>query len=151
MKKLVILLAIIFALALATPVSASIIFDTGQPNNVSNGWTLTPNQWLAAEFSVNGDYTITDVQGFMGVNSGGIFDITLYSQIPNTDYYANLKLTELFSSSVNVQPTWAVWMGATGLDWTVSAGNYWIAFETTDAGFEAVMPWGAPNSIGEED
>jgi len=154
MKKLVILLAIIFALA--APASASIILDTGQTANsvegeYTAGWVFNTNQWFAAEFSVDSAYTITDIQGLMYINSGGEFNITLYSEVPNTDYYANLHLNKLFSSSVSAQQDYEKWIGAAGLDWAVSTGSYWVALETEDTGFEGGMPWGAPNSIGEED
>ena len=154
MKKLIILLAIIFALA--TPAPASVIFDTGQTANsvegeFTPGWVFNTNQWMAAEFSVDSAYTITDIQGLMYINSGGEFNITLYSEVPNTDYYANLHLNKLFSSSVSAQQDYEKWIGATGLDWVVSTGSYWVAFETEDTGFEGGMPWGAPNSTGEED
>ena len=135
MKKILCLLAL---LIFASPAHSTVIFDTGQPDYLSQGWLLNTNQWLAAEFDVDSAYTVTDIQGFMFVNYGGILDITLYE---GTD--------RIFSTSMEVSPTYG-WTGASNLDWTIQLGTYWIAFETEDTGFEAGMPWGAPNSTGDE-
>jgi len=140
MKKLLISLVIVFALT--SPVSASLIFDTGQSANSSSGWLLNSNQWLAAEFTVNNSYTLTDIQGFMFINSGGDFNISLYGSSVNGD--------RMFSAIVDAQPSYTDWLGLSDLDWEVSPGTYWVAFETTNTGFEAGMPWGAPNSSGNE-
>ena len=131
-------LCLLLFLTFASPAYSTVIFDTGQPNYLSQGWLLNTNQWLAAEFNVDSAYTVTDIQGFMFVNYGGTLDITLYK---GTD--------RLFSTSMEVSPTYG-WVGAGDINWEIQLGTYWVAFETEDTGFEAGMPWGAPNSTGDE-
>ena len=64
MKKLLVFVTLSFIFMVAPPqVSAIYIVDTGQPNPSETGWTLRDTQWLAGEFTVDTQYTITDIEG----------------------------------------------------------------------------------------
>ena len=117
-------------LALATPAAANAatIADTGTPTGGIE-YTLAPFQQLAGQFSVGGATTITVVQGFF--RGSGTVTATLYAPGP-LPASANV----LFSSSFAVTGPAAVsggeaWYGASGLNWAVAPGDYWLGFSTS--------------------
>ena len=57
--------------------------------------------------------------------------------------------SRLFSANVPLSAAAADWQGASGLDWVLEPGTYWISFEP-GFGTSAVMPNPAPSPLGNE-
>ena len=130
MKKLLSLFIVIIITATFGGIShATVIVDTG-PGTNEVGWVLGNSQWLAAEFTLNQPYLITDVQGWIQDGGGfaaGDITIAIYNdggEVPGS--------TELFSQSFFQSmdlPTRYGLHGLSGLDWLLPADTYWVAFE----------------------
>ena len=122
--------AALFSLA-ALSANAAVIIDTGAR---TDGYTPIVNQYdeemgnfyqsLGYRVSFTDSYNITDISSYF--NSGysdGIL-MSLYSDnsgTPNTQLYS-----QSFSFSARNTDTWA---GLSGINWNVTAGNYWLTYE----------------------
>jgi hypothetical protein len=118
-------------LALVRIACADTIVDTGKISTPqTNNWTVSKTQWLGGRFSTTENYSITSVEGYMWGYSWGAN--TLKAAI-YTDK-ANLPGTELYSMEFtfngNTLNT-SDWHGASGLNWSLTSGNYWVVFEGT--------------------
>jgi len=102
-------------------------------------WTLksgTDAQWLASKFSLDKDYFLTDLHGWLyndGSDTGDNFSITIYGdggEVPDT---ANLLYSNGGSiSGIDGQYNWEgfqIAAGSWGPGLELSLGDYWIAFE----------------------
>ena len=138
-----------FALLVQTclPAFAMPLVDTGAPPvNVISGSVLSPDQWLAGQFTLNQSAAVGSIQGWMGSDfgTGGDATVKLYTDS------AGLPGAELFQSSFTVPANSLTtdWYGATGLNWLLGQGTYWAAFEADGTNTLAVsdgfMPDGAP-------
>lgn len=148
-KLMVITLALTLGVFMSGPAQAWLI-DTGEgsgtPTALDSVW------WLAGEFTLGEQFTITDILGYM--NPGfeappdgiGLLTYAIYSdggEIPGTELYS----TE-YGVTPAVEPDW---YGPDGLAWTLDAGTYWVAFEVRDGqNFVGNMPTGAPSALGNE-
>jgi hypothetical protein len=108
----------------AVPAAAATIVDTGAPTNVGfGGWTLDPTQSLAGKV-FTGTTVIDQVEGFIGsYGNAGTFHTVLYSVsnsgVPEIELYSALGSSDGSEG----------WHGASGLNWMVAAGSYYVAFE----------------------
>ena len=109
-----------FALSAAT--QAGLIVNTGA-GQFGGGLNLERTQWLASQFSLDQEYSITKVEGWMGAWVPGTVTLALYESSENR--FGD----ELFSSVLDVQGRENAWHGAGGLNWVLGAGTYWTAFE----------------------
>jgi len=150
-------LAAVLLLAMLSAHSAhgDIIVDTGEPVG-SNGFYLGLHQdqitfqWLAGEFTLTQDWLITDVEGFIQdhlLNNSGSLSAVIYSNGSN-----NLPGTILYSDSFTVNDTGGFpidhWYGVHGVNWNLTAGNYWVAFETHDGQtYGGGMPYQPPHPL----
>lgn len=126
---------------------AAFIINTGiNESSDANDWALNSGQWLAAEFDVSQPYTINEIEGVLSTNPGGqTIKIVLYSDggdVPGSVLFS--QATDLVPSTEF--PLHPNWQGISGLQWTVDAGSYWVAFEHV-AGFLSVMPGPTPNQL----
>ncbi len=119
MKKTLIVFALCQLFA-AGAANAATIVDTGPGPNYSGGWLLSSGQWLAGEFSLGTATTITDVQGWIGGN--GTATAAIYTD------GGDVPGTELFSAAFTADSAFD-WFGASGLNWLLGAGTYWVAYE----------------------
>ncbi len=119
MKKLLLIGLVI--LNLVVTAKADTIVDTGNITG-DNPLGLGPSQWLAAEFSISEDYTITDLQGYGDRTGGGSVTAAIYRD------GGALPGSELYSNQFTVGGT-AGWYGVDSQNWFLSAGTYWAAFE----------------------
>lgn len=116
--------------------NAAVIVDTGA-SSVMSGYVLSSNQWLAGEFSLGTATTITEVQGWIGAGDGTA-TAAIYTdggEVPGT---------ELFSAAFTADAV-PDWDGASGLNWLLAAGTYWVAYEvragqTLDGGMYDTVP-----------
>lgn len=175
-RNVTIVTALVLAVGLmvSSPARASVIVDTGHSSLTSlSGRVLQAyqvsgfepnltirsyNAWLAAEFTLDTQYVVTDVLGWMGRDSRpdyNLFNLKIYGDggdIPNA--------TEYLSGDFTVGYGALAWNGLTGLDLTLDAGTYWVAFEVPDQIVlngvstanlsHAVMPGNAPDPLGNE-
>ncbi len=119
MKKTLIAFALCQLFA-AGAANAATIIDTGAGPNYSGGWSLGSYQWLAGEFSLGTATTITDVYGWIGGN--GTATAAIYTD------GGDVPGTELFSAAFSADSAFD-WFGASGLNWLLDAGTYWVAYE----------------------
>jgi hypothetical protein len=109
-------------LALALPAGAATVVDTGTPNGAAVGaLVFDGSDWVAARVSFANAATIDAVAGhLLGGSAGETYDIALYEggATPGAPLFAT---TATFGADG--------WNGASGLDWTVAPGSYWIEFE----------------------
>lgn len=70
---------------------ADTLIDTGPGPDNAFGYTLSTNQWLAAEFDLDQDYYITGLYGWMwnSGNTGQNFTISIYGDGGNVPDAAN--------------------------------------------------------------
>ena len=119
------------------------LVNTGVPNGST--WAfLASYQSAAAEFSLSSAETITQIDGYIADNPfnvgdpppfqndtfyavGGTIDVTIVegSSPSGTAVYSGS-----FAISANQS---AAWLGVSGLDTTLGAGQYWVEFSTADA------------------
>ncbi len=131
--------ALLLQLAVAGAAGAITIVDTG-PGPSEGGWDLLDRQFLAAEFSIGAAHTVNRVQGWMIAGEGGTGTGTaaIYTdggEIPGTELFS-----EAFSVP-QVEVEGAGWYGPSGLNWSLLAGTYWVAFEVRgEQTLNTVMP-----------
>ena len=148
-KKMVFLILFAVTLTMSSISFADYIVDTGEPTIPPGGGgvTIYSNQWLAAKFSIDKSYTITNIQGFIVVYSGGFLDIVIYE---GDDEIPNIK-NEIYHSTFSIPSAQAAnWCGLSNLEWELEAGTYWVAFEARTPGFEGGMITSSPNPLGDE-
>jgi hypothetical protein len=127
MKK--VLLSFILACSLSVGVAnATYIVDTGASSAYSNQWMFRPLESFAAKFTVTSSYTINSVESYMRNYPGQtpLLSAQLYSN--GTDIANTFSGSALFSSALFGVGTSDNWYGISGLDWTINAGTYWLAF-----------------------
>jgi hypothetical protein len=144
MKRSISGAAIGLVLFASQPVIASTIIDTGPGPSSSDGTTLNTNQSLAAEFSLDEDYTITAVEGWIVSYGTGLFTASIFSG--GGDVPGSVLFSSQFGGAA-LRP--ADWQGAHGLSWNLAAGTYWVGF-SADPGIGGAMPTPSPNPLGNE-
>lgn len=155
-KMLVGLFIAVISLCMAASAHAFYVVDTGPGFADGYGWSLDNSnpQWLAGKFSLNQAYTLTSVEGWIGVVTGG-YDypntgtarISIYGdggQLPNV-------LDLIYSQEFYVGVTDQSWQGIFGLDWDLGPGSYWVAFENPlGSPLYGHMPGASDNPLGDE-
>jgi hypothetical protein len=135
--------------AIGAQAHATVLVDTGAPTGGVGGdslYTNAPNdyQWLANRFTVGAADTITDISGFIGGNAG-TFTIVLY------DNTGGLPGAELHSAQATYDGHES-FEGLSGLNWSVAAADYWVAFEVragdTLGGFMSTLNTPNPQPVG---
>jgi hypothetical protein len=124
----------------AGPVEA--ILDTGPGPSITGGNSLYLQQvgaeyygqYLAAQFTLDKRYSISEVRGWIGsaTPTTGTATAVIYADVsglPGTTLFA-----EQFTITASPQPTW---YGPDDLKWVLESGTYWAGFEvrTTDSLF----------------
>ncbi len=147
---------IIGLLLFAPETRASVLVDTGSPATTQTGAvtvcgscdTNSSAQSVALQFSLTNSYDITSIQGFLWYNTTpGSLTLALYSDLnglPGTQLYASQFIDDSgqpmsgFGGLVG-------WSGLSGINWTVSPGNYWASFEVRSGQtFFGALPFPAP-------
>jgi hypothetical protein len=124
--------AALFSLA-AVSANAAVIIDTGARTDSSASIASQYDEMMGIFYqsslgyrvSFTDSYNITDISSYF--NSGDSIGVlmSLYSDnsgTPNTQLYS-----QSFSFSDPYTDTWA---GLSGINWNVTAGNYWLTYET---------------------
>ena len=127
--------------------SGATIVDTGQPLKSDKDDLGIIDDKYAAQFDINQPYTLTDIRMFFGSADGGL-NVKIYGDggdIPDTS-------NQLFSQPYTVYGDFGFgWRGPSGLNWTLSPGTYWVAFEFTDTFTSSIAAYApAPFPLGNE-
>jgi hypothetical protein len=149
----VLVLAAAASSAFVSRVRADELVNTGTPDN-SNWANFASYQGAAAEFSLTGTDTITGIDGYFedqdfSQGNGAPFTYPAAGTIDVSIVEGNSGSpsdTVVYSGSFAIsddQP--AAWLGVTGLDTTLGAGQYWVEFTTTDA--SAAVIGDAPENV----
>ncbi len=125
---------------------ATILVDTGSPVLTQNGAIAVINypyahQSVGAGFSLAGSNSITDIESYFYVSNPGTLTLALYSQI------AGLPGNELYSKEFSISGVSGSkgWYGISGVDWAVSAGNYWVTYEIRNSQtYNGALEFAAP-------
>ena len=121
-KHLIASLSAAALLALAPLAQAATVVDTGTPNGQAVGsLALDGSDWVAAQVGFADAATIDAIAAhILGGSAGETFDISLYEG-------GAAPGAPLFTTTA----TYGVdgWNGASGLNWSVGPGSYWIEFE----------------------
>ncbi len=146
---------IIMAIILAFTVSAraEYIVDTGPGLNTRGGNALYNTipwngdyQFLAVKFSLNASYLLTNIQGWIWhkeLQNPSHINFIIYGDGGDVPDVNNELYNQVVTVSSNFAPQWH---GLTGLDWRLSSGDYWLAFEARQPELnDNGMPGGAPN------
>ena len=105
-------------------------------------------QYWAGEFTLTNAYTIDSVSGWMGGMAIGGIDIKLYAdggEVPGAELFSQSFVAATYTSDPR-------WENFQGLNWSVGAGTYWVAFEPQPldmygSGFSTTMLVGAPSPL----
>jgi len=120
-------------------VKAEVIVDTGPGGDLSAGGGLFSTQWQAGQFRVGYGCSLTSVSVWINTWPGELI-LTLYSDAGEVPDQA------LFTSSFQV-PRRSGWLVLYTSSWYLSEGVYWIAFESIDVDYFAVVPQNAPQPL----
>jgi len=134
MKRLCLsIILMMFYLFQSIPSHALTIVDTGSSSS-PRSWAFSDVQWLAAKFTLDQSYYLTDIAGWVrapktGEIFGEKFSISVYGSAGETPDTTNL----IYNNQVTI-------MGTSGANWEgyhipwgngleLSAGDYWLGFE----------------------
>jgi hypothetical protein len=138
-----------FLLIVSAQSHASLIVNTGPGVEGSGvgGLALTSTNSLAGQFTIDQDWKINSVEGWINAfqNSPTTATVGIYSD------GGDVPGSELYSAAFESIPgNYTYWQGATGLDWLIGAGTYWITFEVL-AGqtMSGAVVGGAPSPLDE--
>ncbi len=144
MKNVIAIYLLTLLIGASYTVQANVIVDTGPGPSDPGGLVLDQNQWLAAEFTIDKTYVITDVEGWMGSWLPGNVTVAIYTG-SNT-----VPTNEIFSSAFSVDGREHNWHGISGLSLKLDAGTYWSAFEVRQG--QTLRGWmadGVPFPVGD--
>ena len=149
MKKLTSSLGLValLALILSNQVKADIIVNTGTPDQTGSPIGLADWSWLAAEFTTTQTWQITSLKGFINADTSNqanaTYTVAIYDNASN-------NRPDTTSERFAQQATFGNdgWNGLQGLNVTLNAGTYWLAFEVrADETLQGLMPVSAPNPL----
>ncbi|GAA5168453.1 hypothetical protein [Viridibacterium curvum] len=115
-----------FALSLglaASPASASYVVDTGTPTQ-SGMWMFNANQYFAGEFDLTSSAVLNSIEGFFSTDSGSVA-ISIHAD------GGSLPGSILYTANLTTGTGSEAWRGLSGLDWALTAGEYWVSFKPT--------------------
>jgi hypothetical protein len=126
---------------------AATVVDTGPGPTSGSAWFLSSiHRGMAGKFTTSQTWRVTDVEAWMQVDVGGPVKAIIYQ---DDDPSGTIPGTELFSQKlVAVVSPSAGWQGATGLNWLLPPGTYWVGFEVDTFGIECVVYYPAPHPLG---
>lgn len=149
-KKWALLISVlIFSGWLAGLSQAAMILDTG-PGPATDpgygGWLLSGVPCgIAGKFTTTQDWTVTSVEGWMLVNTGGTAVAVIYNENKDNAYVPGTRRFSRPFTTPASSPSG--WYGASPLNWYVPAGTYWVGIEVQTLGIDAVMYYPAANPL----
>ncbi|MCP4113292.1 MAG: PEP-CTERM sorting domain-containing protein [Desulfobacteraceae bacterium] len=128
-KKLAGLAMFLCIAGIAGMANAVTIVDTGDNGNHTWYTAVSDTQWVAGEFTISDDYTITGLTSIMQAGWGNSDDITATAVI-YTDG-GDIPGSELYSALFTVSSI-TDWYGVSDVSWELTSGTYWVAFEVRE-------------------
>jgi len=143
------------AIAAVLPLQAHAydVVNTGTPTGgMAMANLIDSVDWIAEKFSVTGTTQIDSIAAYLLSNDAGdvgkTFTIALYanngSNLPALNFAADSQ-GQMYQTTATYSGSG--WNSVSGLNWTVSAGSYWVALEAGSSAnnvFGLVAPVGAP-------
>ncbi|KGJ86828.1 PEP-CTERM sorting domain-containing protein [Colwellia psychrerythraea] len=125
--------------------NATLIVNTGPgPGGSAGGYTLYSEQFLYGEFITTQDWIVNSVEGWISLT--GIGESATIGIFADGGVIPSAELYSIAFSSVNGDD--AAWEGASGLNWLLSAGTYWIGVEVRGGQtMSGAMPSPVPNPL----
>lgn len=142
-KRRTVALVLAGTLVLSGAAFADVIVDTGTPPDDNSGWTIGFGYGHAGEITLGQAWNITDIEIYVFVVDPGDVSLLIYGDnggIPDTA--ALFYSTTFFSGDDND----GAWVGASGLDWDLEAGTYWVGFAPIGDVW-AAAPGNAPDPL----
>jgi len=139
---------LVVALLAAMQAHAELVVDTGTPSGPGFPLVLDGNDWLAGQVSFSQALTINSIKGWLNDGIDGLgnetFTVALYADAANSVGGLLQSTTGQFLTTQGV----ADWNGASGLNWSVGPGKYWVAFEVQGSdSFGGDAPIAAPSPL----
>lgn len=140
LKKYLVHFGLSLLLLAASQANAAVAVDTGTPTGSGSPLALDNTDWVAGFVHFDQATQIDSVLGYLddNGNGGGNFSIALYTD--------NANKVGSFISSADAAYSNLGWNGASNLNWSVDAGDYWVALEVNDFS-NFLLPVGAPNPL----
>lgn len=126
--------------------NAETLVDTGVPTPVNGALALDSTQWVSAGISLAGPNNITDINGYFWIRNAGGLTLALYSENEDT----GLPGSQLFSQEFSIAGDLGTrgWFGISGVNWSVSSGNYWISYEVREGQtFDGAVEFASPSPV----
>jgi hypothetical protein len=136
------------ALLAAVQANAALVVNTGTPSGAGFPLSLDGVDWFAGQIDFSQALTINSVKGWLNDGVDGLgsetFTISLYADAANAVGGLLKSGAGQFLTAQGVSD----WNGASGLNWSVGPGKYWIGFEVQgNDSFGGVAPIGAPSPL----
>lgn len=132
MKKLKIILLFAVCLVFVSTAQASIIINTGNPGGAPY-YSLSKDNWLAGQFTVDQSFTITSILGyFHNVSPDFINSVSIALYQGGENIPGSLFQRQDFLVGGPQDVGGYAWRGLENLSWDVGPGRYWIGFEVDD-------------------
>ncbi len=136
------ILATTMLLAFASQANAALLEDTGTPSGPGFALALDGNDWLAGMVHFNASTLISGIQAYLGGgDNGDSFTVSLYDNTGNLPGNLMGSAGAIFGNTG--------WNGVSNLNWSVGAGDYWVALEVqgSDTLAFGTAPVGAPHPL----
>jgi hypothetical protein len=132
----------------AVQANAALVVNTGTPSGAGFPLSLDGNDWLAGQVNFSQALTINAIKGWLNDGTDGLgnesFTISLYADAGNT---VGSLLDSTGAQFLTAQGV-SNWNGASGLNWAVGPGTYWVGFEVQgNDSFGGTAPIGAPSPL----
>lgn len=142
--------ALLLSSILISSSQATLIVDTGDQSPImGDGLSRYSNSGIAGEFTISNNYIVNSIQSYFvtsGSTPGRDITAVIYKDGGNIPGDAIYTSNPFFFSSPNQYRL----AGPTSLNWYLSAGTYWVAFESKgDSGYVG-MACNAPNPLMHE-
>ena len=133
--------AIVGLLSIAFPAYSAFLVDTGPGPDPFPGtpWVFNGSEKFAGQFQLAENSTVNSIEAWMGINGFGTgfsFNVLIYSDIGGLPGNALFSDTAFAPAPANIPAgeTYGFgWYGNNLLNWDLTAGTYWVAFEGSNS------------------
>lgn len=129
--------------AFAAPAFAGLIVDTGPSTETDWGWTLSSDQYVGVEVTLDKHYIVDAVNGWIG---NATWQTTTFRIVVRDASDPDFGL--LYSGEAAVTGFGQRWDGVSGLQWTLGPGTYLFGFEADGAQPNLYMPTAPVQPVG---
>jgi hypothetical protein len=139
--------ALTFSICLLGLCQAATVVDTGPGPSSGNPLFLDSiHRGIAAKFTTSQTFKILNVDAWMQIDAAGPAKAVIYRNDAGGGVPGTIMFSQTFTAAVNPN---AAWVGATGLNWVLPPGTYWVGFELdSPAQIMALLYYPAPRPLG---